>query len=219
MRSNQRYILLFSLLFYFQLTWADEPSSLMNSLVSRAFSTFESTPSFANIELRLPITKISKESFFKSCVKSDGVHEDDVAVGIVIFNCEKIHESVETAKLTFFDDKLLKADFFILKKDNMQERVRRAFLQKFGLPDEDVSKKQLSTGQYPAEVFSTPGAFNTKGIYEKWKKSGWLAYTASIRDEMFFVRLIDKEANDKLVEKLKNLDSEKRKKDLKNLKI
>lgn len=198
---------------------ADEPKSLIHSIAARTISVFESKPSFANVELGLPIEKLSSESSLKSCVKSDGVHEDDVTVGIVIFNCVKIHESVETAKLTFFNGKLLKADFFIPKKDGMQERVRRAFLQKFGTPDEDVSRKQLSTAQYPAEAFSIPAAFNTKGIYEKWKKSGWLAYAASIRDEMFFVRLIDKDANDRLVEKLKKLDAEKSKKDLKDLNI
>lgn len=61
--------------------------------------------------------------------------------------------------------------------------------------------------------------FNAKGTYEKWKKSGWLAYTASIREEMFFIRLIDKDANEKLIEKLKKLDAEKGKKDLKDLNI
>lgn len=198
---------------------ADEPKSLMKSLVSRTLSAFESKPSFANIELGLPSAKLSSESSLKSCVKSDGVHEDDVAVGITIFNCGKIHESVEAAKLTFFEGKLLKADFFILRKDNMQKRVKRAFLQKFGTPDEDVSRKQLSTAQYPAEAFAAPLALNNKGIYEKWKKSSWVAYTASIHEEMFFVRLIDTNANEKLVEKLKKLDAEKSKKDLKDLNI
>lgn len=223
MKIEQGYFKLFSFLlaviFNFDCALAEEPKSMLQSLVSRTLSAFESSPSFANVELGFPLAKVTTEAFLKSCIKSDGTHADDVAVGVEIFNCGKIHESVETSKLTFFQGKLLKAEFFILRKGDMQERVRRAFLQKFGTPNEDISKKQLSTGQYPAEAFSIPGAYNSKGTYEKWKKSAWLAYTASMREEMFYVRLIDKEANDKLVEAYKKIDAEKSKKDLKDLNI
>lgn len=187
--------------------------------VSEAASLGSTSPSFVNLELGFDLKTAKSKDFLSSCKQSSEVHKDDEKAGVVILNCGAIHQTVEKAKLSFFEGKLFKMQFFILNKNDMQERVRRAFIEKFGSADENISKKQLSTGQYLEEVFTIPFVFNKKGLYEKWKSSNWRAYTASMEDKMFFVSFIDVESNEKLTGKLNKMDQDKSKKDLNELGI
>lgn len=189
------------------------------NIISEAFSSRSLVPSFVNIELGLDLIAAKSKDFLSSCKQSTEVHKDDEKAGVVILSCEAMHQSVEKAKLSFFEGKLFKMHFFILNKNDMQERVRRAFIEKFGSADEDISKKQLSTGQYPEEVFTIPFVYNKKGYFEKWKTAKWRAYTASMDDKMFFVSFVDIEANDKLIKKLNKIESDRSKKDLNDLGI
>lgn len=195
-----------------------DSSSVLNN-ISEASSFGSSAPSFINLELGVDLKTIKSKDFLSSCKQSTDIHQDDEKAGVVILNCGSIHQTVEKAKLYFFEGKLLKMHIFILNKDDMQERVRRAFIEKFGPATEDISKKQLSTGQYPEEVFTIPFVFNKKGYYEKWKAAKWRAYAASMDDKMFFVSLVDTEANDKFIKKLKTIEGEMSKKDLNDLGI
>lgn len=187
--------------------------------ISEASNSRSSAPSFVNIELGFDLIAAKSKDFLSSCKQSSEVHIDDEKAGVVILDCGTTHQSVEKAKLSFFEGKLFKMHFFILSKDDMQERVRRAFIEKFGSADEDISKKQLSTGQYPDEVFTIPFVYNKKGHFEKWKTAKWRAYTASMDDKMFFVSFVDIEANDKLIKKLNKIESDRSKKDLNDLGI
>lgn len=194
-------------------------SSAGSGNISEAANLGSTSPSFVNLELGFDLKAAKSKDFLSSCKQSTEVHEDDEKAGVVILNCGSIHQTVETAKLSFSEGKLFKMQFLILNKNDMQERVRRAFIEKFGSATEDISKMQLDTGQYLEQAFTIPFVFNKKGLYEKWNSSNWRAYTASMEGKMFYVGFIDAEANKKLINKLDKMEQDKSKKDLNELGI
>lgn len=187
--------------------------------VFSSLATGSEFPTFIDIQLGAKVSILTDRKELSSCKESTDVHPDDTNAGVKVYNCGAINISIEKAKLTFFKDTLMKAEYFVKFRDDYQERMRRAFVQKFGQPDEDVSKKALTTSQYPAEVLSTPYAFNSVGVFEKWKKSTWRAYTASFKEKMYYIEFINTVANDELVKVLKGMEEDKSKQDLKDLKI